>query len=55
MIFFSLSDSSVSSENLVFSRDGCREGEGLHVSKEKGGYIEGGMKKDRGVILLSAL
>ena len=39
---------------MVFSRDGwCQEGVrvgggGLHVSKERGEYQEGAMKKERG-------
>ena len=40
LIVFSLPDSGVSSENLVFSRYGCQKGRGegvLHVSKERGG------------------
>ena len=36
LCLFSLPDSSVSSQNLVFSYDGCQEEGRLHVSKERG-------------------
>ena len=45
-IVFSLPDSCVSSYNLVFSFDGCQKGEGACFYR-KGGYQEGGMKKER--------
>ena len=47
LIVLSLSDSSASSQNLVFSCDGCQD-ERLHVSKKKGRYQERGLKKERG-------
>ena len=48
LCLFSLPDSSVSSQNLVFSYDGCQE-EGSCMFLKKGGYQERGMKKERGM------
>ena len=54
-IVFSLPDSSVSSYNLVFSRDGCQEEGRLHVSEERGISRRGNKKIKGGLIHFSAL